>query len=189
MATLSPTVHATSVQPPEFDSLVTQADYVVRGVVKSVTSDWREENGHRFIGTKVEVEVLEVIRGTPPTPLILDIVGGKVGETELVVTGSPRFNVGDEDILFLKAGTRYITPLVGIMHGRYPIIRDAKSGQTYAVRNNGMPIYSEKDVSLPMEKLSTTKTQNTAAKPMTAASFVGKIRSVNGRQPLASDAK
>jgi hypothetical protein len=171
---------ATSVVAPDFSTLVNDADYVVHAVVKSVTSDWREHDGHRYIATKVELEVKEVIKGTPPSPLVLDVMGGRVGDEELVVTGVTKFLVGDEDILFVQGNGHQVYPLVAMMHGRYPLFRDAKTGEKYVVRSNGMPLYSEQDVSLPMTTLSPLKTQSPAAKPMTADTFVQKVRAAGG---------
>ena len=167
---------ATSVVAPDFNVLVGEADYVVRAVVKSVTSEWRENKGQRFIASKVELEVREVIKGTPPQPLVLDIIGGRIGEEELVVEGAPKFLVGDEDILFVQGNGRQVFPLVAMMHGRYPVFRDAKTGVKYALRSNGMPLYSEQDVSLPMTRLSAAKAENAQARPMTADAFIKKIR-------------
>ena len=168
---------ATSVVAPDFDTLVSQADYVVRAVVKSVTSEWREHNGQQYIATKIELEVREVIKGTPPSPVVLDMLGGRVGDREMTIEGAPKFQVGDEDILFVQGNGQQIYPLVAMMHGRYPIFRDAKTGEQFVLRSNGMPLYSEQDVSLPMTKLSAAKVQDPAAKPMTADEFIKKIRS------------
>jgi hypothetical protein len=167
---------ATSVQAPEFTALVEQADYVVRAVVKSARSEWRETGGHRYIATKVTLEVREVIKGTPPLPLVLDFLGGRVGDDELIVEGVPRLTVGEEDILFVRGNGRAFYPLVGVMHGFYPIYRDQKSGQDYVARSNGMPLYHERDVSLPLMELSATKATDAQAKPMTAAAFASRIR-------------
>ena len=174
---------ATSVVAPDFNTLVNKADYVVRAVVKSVTPEWRENKGERFIASKVELEIKEVIKGIPPSPLILDILGGRIGDEELAIEGAPKFLVGDEDVLFVTGNGRQIFPLVGMMHGRYPIFRDAKTGVQYVVRSNGMPLYSEQDVSLPMTRLSAVKTQNPDAKPMTAESFIKKIRAARPGAP------
>lgn len=167
---------ATTVEAPEFDQLVGKADYIVRAVTKSVTSEWREKAGRRFIATKVELDVKEVIRGHPPSPLVLDMIGGRMGEEELVIEGAPRFQVGEENILFVRGNGRQFYPLVAIMHGVYPIFHDPKSGRELVVRSNGMPLYSERDVSLPMTKLSEVKVRNPRAMPITAAAFIGKIR-------------
>jgi hypothetical protein len=176
-------LRATTVIAPEFDSLVSQSDYVVRAVVKSVNSAWKENGGQKYITSKVELEVREIIKGTPPQPLVLEMAGGRVGTDELRIEGAPRFQVGDEDILFVQGNGRQIYPLVAIMHGLYPIFKDAKTGNEYVLRSNGMPLYSEQDVSLPMTSLSTVKVQNPKAQPMTAADFVRKIRAV---EPLTT---
>lgn len=168
--------HATTVQAPEFPALVDQADYVVRAVVKSSQSEWRETNGHRYIATRVTVEVREIIKGTPPQPLVLDFLGGRVGDDELIVEGTPRLTVGEEDILFVHGNGTVFYPLVGVMHGFYPIYHDKTSGMDYVARSNGMPLYSEKDVALPMAQLSATKIVNAQAKPMTAAAFTARVR-------------
>jgi hypothetical protein len=167
---------ATTVEAPDFDSLISQADYVVRATVKSVTSDWRESQGHRYIGTKVELEVHEVIKGTPPTPLVLDLVGGRVGAEELIIQGAPKFQLNEEAILFVHGNGTQIYPLVAMMHGVYPVFHDAKTGRELALRSNGMPLYHEEDVSLPMTQLSPVKVKNPAAQPMTAAAFTLQIR-------------
>jgi len=112
---------ATSVVAPEFDSLVSQSDYVVRAVVKSVNSEWRIDGSNRSIITKVELTVREMIKGTPPTPLVLEMLGGTIGETTMRVDGAPKFRVGDEDILFIHGNGRQFSPLVGIMYGRYAV--------------------------------------------------------------------
>lgn len=168
--------HATSVEAPAFNALVDQSDYIVRAVAKSVTPEWRENAGRRYIVTKVELEVIETLRGTPPSPLVLEMVGGRIGEQELIVEGAPRFYVGDENILFVHGNGRLVSPLVAIMHGLYPVMRDAQSGQEYVLRSNGMPLYSEQDVALPMTKLSALKQQNPSAKPMSATSFALLVR-------------
>jgi len=142
---------ATSVIAPSFDQLVNQADYIVRARVKSVSSEWRTHGTHRYILTKVELDVSAVISGKPPQPLVLEMLGGKVGEDEMVVEGAPKFQVRDEDVLFIHGNGRQINPLVALMHGRYPIKNDAKTGRAYMTRSNGARLCSQEEVALPME--------------------------------------
>jgi hypothetical protein len=167
---------ATTVEAPDIDSLINQSDYVVRAVVKSATAEWREHAGQRYIGTKVELEIREVIKGSPPSPLVLDMIGGRIGEDELAIQGMPKFQVGDENVLFVHGEQRRMLPLVAMMHGVYPILREAGSGESYVLRSNGLPLYSTQDVSLPMNRLSTVKQQNPSARPLTAATFIRQIR-------------
>ena len=171
-------VLGTSVVAPNFDNLVSLSDYVVRAVVTSVTPEWRENQGHKYIASKVTLEIREIIKGIPPQPLVLDMIGGRIGTDELLLEGAPKFQVGEENILFVHGNGRMIYPLVGIMHGVYPILRDSKTGTDYVLRSNGMPLYSAGDVSLPMTTLSPVKVQNPKAQPITAAEFSRSIRAV-----------
>ena len=178
---------ATTVRPPEFDNLVGQADYVVRAVVKSVTAELRTSGPHRHIITKVELDVREVICGTPPQPLVLEMLGGRVGAEEMVVDGAPKFKVGDEDILFVHGYGRLFTPLVALMHGRYPIKREAATGREYIARSDGTPLTSEQNVSQPMAETAAVQTTPgesvapTTAPALTPADFVSRITAAGAR--------
>lgn len=176
LAFFTPHLRATTVEPPSFETLVNQSDYVVRAVVKSATPEWKESAGKPYISTHLELEVREVVKGTPPTPLTLDLLGGKIGEVELVVSGMPIFQVGDESVLFVYGAEKKLYPLVAMMHGVYPILHDTKSGQDYMLRANGMPLYSTADVSLPMEQLSTALKQSSVPRPLTPKAFIQEIR-------------
>jgi len=168
----SPAAFATTVTAPDFDSLVSQADYVVRTVVKSVNSEWQVEGANRSIVTKIELTVSEVIKGDPPSPLVLEILGGTIGNTTMAVDGVPKFKVGDEDILFIHGNGQQFSPLVGLMYGRYPIVRDSVSGEEIVLRSNGIPLYDTNEVSQPM----TPGAAQIAAHPLTATAFADKIR-------------
>jgi hypothetical protein len=169
---------ATTVFPPTFASLVNQADYIVRAVVKSVTSEMQTDGSGRHIITKVELDVRQTIAGKPPQPLVLEMLGGTVGKETMAVEGAPKFQVGDEDILFVRGNGVQFTPLVGMMHGRYPILRDQTSGREYVARSNGIPLFNEQDVSQPMTGSASQRTAaTTGAQPLSPADFVGRIQS------------
>lgn len=173
-------LRATVVSPPQFDDLVGQADYVVRAKVTAVTSEWQTDGDNTHIITKVTLAVSDVIKGTPPQPLVLQMLGGTVDGVTMRVEGAPRFNVGEENIFFIHGNGTQFTPLVALMYGSYPVFADSKTGNTYMLRSNGMPLYSEQDVSLPMNKLNYSKAQPAGAKPMSPEAFSSKIRnSVN----------
>lgn len=176
LALLPQPVSSTTVDAPDIDSLISQSDYVVRAVVRSATAAWREHAGRRYIGTRVELEIREIIKGAPPSPLVLDLIGGRVGEDELIIEGLPLFHVGDENVLFVHGEQRKMFPLVALMHGVYPVFHDAKSGQDYAMRSNGRLLYSAEDVSLPMTDPGSVKSRNPSARPLTAAVFIRQIR-------------
>ena len=165
---------ATTVIPPDFDTLVKQADYVVRVVVKSKTAEWRSDVHGRHIITKVTVDVQEIIKGLPPSPLVLEMLGGRIGTQEMVVDGAPSFIVGEEEILFVHGNGRQFNPLVSLMYGMYPVSADTASGQRIVHRSNGSPLYDVKDVSAPMTAANALG--QGAARPLTSAEFASKIR-------------
>jgi hypothetical protein len=141
---------ATSVIPPDFSDLVNGSDYIVRARVKAMTGEIRLRNGHERIYTNVELEVLEVIAGTPPSPLILTMLGGKSGTKELKVAGAPKFAVGNEDILFVQGNGKAVTPLYAMMHGQYPVLYDKARRRTYVCRSNLVPLQDAAEVALPL---------------------------------------
>lgn len=160
-------IWATTVIPPQFSELVNESDYIVRASVKSVTSEWRVSKGQRQIFTKVELEVLEVINGTPPQPLVLQMLGGRVGDEEMIIGGAPRFQVGQEDILFIRGNGRQFYPLTAAMHGRYPIQHD-KGGRVYVARSNRVPLQDTSEVTLPMAEGNAAKIQQSMSSTTTA---------------------
>jgi hypothetical protein len=165
---------ATTVIPPDFTELVGRAEYVVRATVKSVTSEFRTTAQGRAIFTKVELQVHETITGTPPAALVLELLGGTVGETTMRVEGVPLFHVGDEDILFVQANGKQFYPLVGIMHGKYPVKRDARTGAAIVTRSNGVPLHDVSEVKGDLDHAATAAAATQPA--LTPEAFAGKIR-------------
>ena len=141
---------ATTVVPPSFAELTQDSDFVVRARVTAVRYESRERNGKPVPYTQIDVEVLEVIVGEPPQPLVLTMLGGKIGDGELVVAGAPRFVVGDEDILFVRGNGKNFYPLYAVMHGRYPVKRDKATGREYVTRSNGVPMEDVAEVATPV---------------------------------------
>lgn len=174
---------ATTVVPPEFPQLVNESDYIVRAMVKSVTSEWRGSPEQGSIFTRVELEVREVIAGTPPQPLVLEMLGGKVGDQEITLQGAPKFRVGQEDILFVQGNGLNIYPLFALMHGRYPVRKELGTGREYVTRSNDVPLQDISEVSLPMAEGTVAELQRRMKNPaqaLTPAQLVQRIKaSVN----------
>jgi hypothetical protein len=168
---------ATTVNPPDFPDLVNQSDYIVRAVVKSVASEYAQP-GSRKIVTNVELEVKEVIAGKPPEPLVLRVMGGKVGDREMILEGAPQFKVGEESILFVQGNGRQIYPLVAMMHGVYPVKREA-DGREFITRSNQVPLQDTAEVIQPMTTGGAAELQRRMRNPgeaLTPAQFVQQIR-------------
>lgn len=142
---------ATTVVPPDFDQLVQSSDYVIRGRVKSLRNEIRVRDGRELPFTQAEIEVKEVIAGTPPPSVVLTMLGGRTSDGgQLTIEGVPQFTVGDEDILFVQGNGTNFYPLTAVMHGRYPVKFDKKLGREYIARANGKPLLATAEVSLPL---------------------------------------
>jgi len=179
LLTLASLARATTILVPDFDGMVGKSDCIVRAVVKTITAEWRvnpANPGQRYISTLVELDVKEVIKGTPPSPLVLDFVGGRIGDLAFTIEGAPTFTVGQEGVFFVKGNGRRIVPLVGLSHGHYPVHRDKRTGRDEVRRNSGKPLYDEHEVSLPESAASAAPAANLQARPLTAAEFADRIR-------------
>ncbi len=177
---------ATTVIPPDFDQLVNDSDYIIRAVVKSVNSAYQATNsGGKKIVTKVALDVKEVIAGTPPKDVVLEMLGGRVGNERMVVEGAPNFKVGDEDILFVRGNGHTIVPLVAMMHGRYPIMREAATGRKYMARENKVPLTDTAEISRPITKANAAAVKEpakAASQAIAPEDFIQRIKSaVNPR--------
>jgi hypothetical protein len=159
---------------------VNKSDYVVHAKVRSVQSEKRTVAGRGAkIVTMVELDVIEVVAGTPPAEIKLEMLGGKVGAEELTVAGMPRFKIGDEDILFVSGNGRSISALYGMMHGRFPVARDAATGRKYIARENGVPLNDTAEIALPMPQRGAAelvRRQRSLGEALTPQDFIQRIR-------------
>lgn len=186
-AGLAPVGWATTVIPPDFTTMVNQSDYVVRAVVKSATAEEQATTGQDKIYTHVELEVRQVIAGEPPSTVVLRLLGGRVGDRELVVDGMPALRVGEECILFVKGNGRMLCPVYAMSYGAFPVKEDPATQRRYVTREDQTPLASVDEISQP---LGTTAADLPAAERMAPArgmtpdEFVRQIQAV--RQPATT---
>ena len=156
-------VPATTVIPPSFDELVSRAEMIFQGSVTDVRSEWTGEGAQRHIMSYVTLKVEDAIKGKPGSTVTLRMLGGTVGGETMEVTDAPKFKVGDRDILFVENNGTQFVPLVGIMHGRFRVKKDA-AGQDAVFTNEGSPLT---DVS----KLGKNEEAASAGRPISKQEF------------------
>jgi hypothetical protein len=115
---------STTVIPPSFDALVSGADRIFVGEVIGHDAIWVSTPRGRAIKTLVTFRVEDVWKGTSGPVTRLEFLGGTIGETTMEVVGMPTFRLAQRSVLFAH-GQRGISPLVGFMHGRMRVERDA----------------------------------------------------------------
>ena len=128
---------ATTVVAPTFDQLVKQAELIFEGSVTDSRSVWEGEGGQRHIETYVTFQIEDSIKGQPGTSYTIKMLGGTVGDETMEVTDTPKFKVGDREILFVEHNYDQFVPLVGISHGRFHVQRDEQTGREVVVTNEG----------------------------------------------------
>lgn len=142
---------AISVLPPTFSELVDRSQRIVRLRVTAVEARWDfSEEGGRVIHTYVTGEVLRALKGGAEPKVTLRILGGQVGDEAMQIADMPTFVVGQTYILFVALNGSAFCPLVGVMHGSYPLAVDAQTGQEHVRRVNQQPLNSTDDVVTPI---------------------------------------
>lgn len=175
-----PLARATTVVPPTFPDLVGKADAIYRGRVTSVEAHRvdRADGGGQVIKTFVTFAVERVLKGNERTEVVLEFLGGTVGEETLTVSGMPEFTVGQREIVFVRRNGVQLCPLVAMMHGRYHVRHDATAGRDFVARDDGEPLTDVADVQQPMHDPSTPPRAAAATtSALTPGSFEASIAS------------
>ena len=159
---------ATTVIPPTFDELVNQAQVIFHGTVTKVNSQWIGEGAQRHIVTYITFAVKDALKGAPGQTYTMRAFGGTVDGETMMIGDAPTFEVGDDDILFVENNGKQVIPLVGMMHGRFHVRKDA-SGHEMVTTNENEPL---RDVS----RLGQADTGAASASVMTPAAFKAAIQ-------------
>lgn len=142
-----------SVIPPTFSELVAGAAQVVRVKVSKVSSRWDAAPHGPVIRTYVECETLRTLKGPPLATITLRFLGGKVGEESMTVADMPTLEEGRSYILFVAENGQAMCPLVGVMHGTYPLILDETTQVQHVARSNFQRLRAVDDVQVPIVTL------------------------------------
>ena len=180
---LSAGIHATTVVAPTFEALVAQADAIVESEVVDTTSRFVPQRDGAPIVTDVYFRVEKVLKGAPASTLILQFLGGEVGDLGFRVEGVPSFAKGDRDVLFAITVAPQVSPIVGMMHGRVCITADVATRRDIVRAFDGTPLRDLRVLG------STTNQGVLSGRPaMTLAAFESAVtgevaRQAKGRRP------
>ena len=156
-----PAVRATTVVPPTFDQLVNQAELIFQGTVTDLRPQWMGEGAERHIVTFVTFQIDDPIKGALNQSYTIRMFGGTLDGQTMEATDTPRFKMGDRDILFVEHnGTQFI-PLVGIMHGRFRI-QSETGGRESVSKDNGAPVSDPAKLGLDEKAAATGQALSTA---------------------------
>lgn len=164
---------ATTVIPPTFDELVSRAEVIFQGTVTDVRSQWTGEGAQRHIMSYVTFKVEDAMKGAPGDSYTLRMLGGTVDGETMEVSDSPKFKVGNRDIIFVENNGSQFIPLVGIMHGRFHVDKDVDTGRDMITTNEREPL---KDLSRLGKQEQTTRATSSASQALSPSDFKSAIR-------------
>lgn len=178
---LLPAARATTVIPPDFKTMVHQAEIIFRGKVTAVRSEWSGEGSQRCIVTYVTFDVMKTLKGAPVSPYVLRMLGGTVGDQAMVIDGVPKFAVGDKTLLFVEHNGTQVVPLVGMMYGYFHLMTDVTTGQEIVHRFNGNALHTTAEIDREHQRAVVSSgtamaTPNAISAPMKSDNFEAEIR-------------
>lgn len=133
-------VTATTVIPPTFEQLVKQAEVIFQGTVTDVKSVWEGQGAQRHIDTYVTFQVSDKVKGDAGSSYTIRMLGGTVGDETMLITDTPKFHVGEREILFVEHNYDQFVPLVGINNGHFRVQRNDESGRDIILNGEGEPV-------------------------------------------------
>lgn len=117
------TAEATLAEAKTFDEKVENAASIVVGRCVSKESRW--DAARQWILTYHRFEVEKAIKGVPARDLTIVIPGGTVGEITQDAVGVPKFEIGDEHVLFVR-NTQAGPTVLYFDQGTYRLVRDGR---------------------------------------------------------------
>ena len=127
-----PALWGTTLARLSLDQLAAGSDAVARVRFSGARSQW--ENGS--IWTVAQAEVLEGIKGQLPGEIAVRLPGGRVGHQKVSVEGTPRFNPGDEAVVFLERSRAGGFTVAGWVEGTFRISRDPRTGREIVTQDS-----------------------------------------------------
>jgi hypothetical protein len=167
---------ATTVIPPTFEQLVSQAEFIFQGTVTEVKSMWSGEATQRHIQTYVTFKIDDAIKGEPGATYTIGLLGGTVDGETMEVSDTPKFKVGDRDVLFVEHNGEQFVPLVGINYGRFHVQQDAQSQRDFVSTGENQPLAD-------VAKLGHGEQTAVAAKALSPDQFKSAIRAELSKSP------
>ena len=178
------TASATLVIHYDFDDLVAESDLIIHGRVIDQRSEWVDSH----IGTFVELEVIECLKGDCEPGEITDVfrLGGLVDDLAMVVSGEAEFVNGEEVVVFLELQPGAPGPLVvGMAQGIFTIVADPITEQRMITRDLGglqLVVLDENEVVQPIDPTDLIRLPladaTSAAEPLSvpAQDFLSEVR-------------
>jgi hypothetical protein len=129
---------ATTLVRMDLDELTRTAAVVARARCLGSSARW--EGGHMWTLTKFKVT--EVWKSKAPQTIVVRLVGGQDGQRTVHVDGVPRFQDGEEVVLFLEPSPGGELTVAGWAQGAFRIRRDPRTNEeSVAQDTSGLGVF------------------------------------------------
>lgn len=118
---------ATLMEAKSFDEKVDHAASIVVGRCVSTESRW--DDARRWILTYNKFEIEKSLKGFPSREVTIVTPGGAVDNVQQDAVGVPKFNVGEEHVLFVR-NTEAGPTVLFFEQGAYRVVRDGRGDRT-----------------------------------------------------------
>ena len=108
---------ATTIKKMDLPEMVSLSDAIAQGTVESVETRWEDKSIYTYASIRVD----EGIKGAPRRALLIRQPGGRIGSLHLDAPGTPKFNKGDQVIVFLRDRKDGTFDVVGLSQGKYDL--------------------------------------------------------------------
>jgi hypothetical protein len=116
-------VSGTTLVRLSLDQLAAGSDAVARVRCANAESQW--ENGS--IWTLTTFDVVETMKGSLPARVTIRVPGGRFGHLTAAVDGTPKFNPGDDAVVFLERSAAGGFLVAGWVEGTFRVSADTRT--------------------------------------------------------------
>lgn len=118
---------ATTLKPLTGDDQIRESETIFRGKVLQIDTkrDWSNANGP--VVSNVQFTPLAVYKGSATGTVSLKFLGGTAEGVTLKVDGMPKFEVGQEYVLFVSGTRNRVCPVVGWTEGQLKVDRQVST--------------------------------------------------------------
>ncbi len=164
---------ATLAEAKSFDDKVEHAASIVVG--RCVAKESRWDNARRWILTYNQFEIEKNLKGFPANKITIVTPGGAVDNVQQDTVGVPKFNVGDEHVLFVR-NTQAGPTVLYFEQGAYRVVREGNERMVMPVTAGAVLIDTQAGKAA------------TAEQPRTLREFEGRVRdTIKRREAIKMD--
>lgn len=141
-------------------NLVLSSDAIITGKVLSIESRWNASKTNIY--TDITIALNQTIKGDlGANTIVIEQLGGKIGDKQIWFTGSPEFSVGEEVLLFLKANSEGVLHTAHMGMGKFSISQTSENKTVFCPNLDKSKVYNAQEYLQNIKELVAANPQST----------------------------